>query len=303
MSEIRLSQKEVKKDFNKIGIVFIVYSIVLLFIPHALYLFMNHSESILLENDFLFFGIYYIIILIATIPFLFLMKNNKLSIKQIASRIDVSFSQLLIQAIIVFTLVTLSIYLTTVINTFLGTPNRLLSNIGNILSDEYLHNSLYVFIFIIVCPIIEEFIYRGVILFSLSKYSPKLALYASTLLYALAHTYFIDMLPSIIIGFILANAVLRYKTIQGSILIHIVFNAFIYILCVVPASIATYMSYGLMIIYFLAIYFVISGKYHYVLIPKNDNYQIARKLFFTTPSIIITIILFILHSIIFITIR
>lgn len=299
MSGKRISSLNVKKEFSFAGLVLIIYTLFFLITPQLLLVYLRETNSFVLKNETIFFGVYYIFVLLSMIPFLLLMKSGNIKLSKMTRKINASFKDIFSQTIVFFTFSTLAIYLLNTVSVWFGYSGRLISNIGNILSNEYLHNRLYVFMFLVACPLVEEFIFRGILLSYLKRYGKRFAMFATAIIYALAHTYFTDMIPSFVMGVLLAKSALRYKSIQTPIIIHILFNLLIYILCIVPNNIANFIWLGLLVVYILAIVFVITKNYSFYRVPSSFNAGLVERIFFTRISVIIALILMIIKSLMF----
>ena len=90
------------------------------------------------------------------------------------------------------------------------------------LQDE---NYVLLFIFsVIVAPIMEEVIFRGVLLSKLRPYGEGFAAFTSGFVFALFHGNISQMLYAFVVGFIFAYIALRCGTILYSILLHMSVN-------------------------------------------------------------------------------
>ena len=300
MSDKSISERKVKKDLSFTGGILILYALLVLFLPHAfLYVMKRMQDTVFLESDILFFGIYYIFILVGTlVPFLILQKHFSISFKLISAKIDASFFDLFTQTIVFFAIVTVAVFISNIIGGYLGLEATLLSNIGNLLRAEYVGSPLFIFLYIIACPILEEFAFRGVLLNGLRRFGRLFALIASSTVFALAHTSFADMLTAFLMAYLLGKVFLRYHSIQPTIVIHILFNLFVYTLCIVPNGAAKYMNYLLILMYlFSVIYLVIHHSVTGIRIRNSVSSSEAMRLFFTRVTVIIAILLFIGHSV------
>ena len=77
---------------------------------------------------------------------------------------------------------------------------------------------------IVVAPVTEEFIFRGVVLGALKKYGACFAVVASSLLWALLHGNVVQAVPAFCLGLIFGVAALRAKSIIPTIVIHMINN-------------------------------------------------------------------------------
>ena len=109
------------------------------------------------------------------------------------------------------------------INIALGFIISIVSNIYE--QDFVIERPLYLHIVHAICvaPILEEIIFRGVIMNNLKKYGIKTAIISNSILFGLSH-YNIDMIiPAFFIGIVLSYVAYRYS-IKYSILMHILIN-------------------------------------------------------------------------------
>ncbi len=84
---------------------------------------------------------------------------------------------------------------------------------------------LYGITIAVVPPIVEELIFRGMVLHSLRKYGDGFAIVGSALLFGLYHGNFVQMVFAFIAGLIMALVVVRTGSLWTSILIHFINNA------------------------------------------------------------------------------
>lgn len=84
---------------------------------------------------------------------------------------------------------------------------------------------LYGITIAVVPPIVEELLFRGMVLHSLRKYGDGFAIVASALLFGLYHGNFVQMVFAFIAGLAMALVVVRTGSLWTSILIHFVNNS------------------------------------------------------------------------------
>ena len=109
------------------------------------------------------------------------------------------------------------------INIALGFIISIVSNIYE--QDFVIERPLYLHIVHAICvaPVLEEIIFRGVIMNNLKKYGIKTAIISNSILFGLSH-YNIDMIiPAFFICIVLSYVAYRYS-IKYSILMHILIN-------------------------------------------------------------------------------
>ena len=295
-----VSKKYVGRQFASIGLLLIIYALFTLIIPLVLNIYFQEAAQEIVEDKLMYYGIYFIIILFGTvIPFFLMRKLFKVTLRRFNQSIAVSFIDLFVQAIVFFVVCIALTYISNLLFSYMGMEGKLISGIGLSYDDANLTYPLYVFMLIFVTPLLEEYAFRGVLLNVLSRYGKRFALVASSVIFALAHLNFAEMIPAFVMGIQLGKTELRYKSIQPTIVIHVLFNALIYALCVLPASITKYMAYGLAAIVFIAAYLIVSGRYERIRIKKLHKSKTTNILFYTSPTILIAMLLMILHSVLF----
>ena len=233
-SKKKVSKKYVKRQFYTIGLVLIVYCLFVLYIP----LFLNKAWTLL---NFPFLKIFdspilrqNICLIVGTIiPFSLLSITSKDNIKDFNKKIEISFVEHLINFIVFFFCGAALMFVTMMLAQYINVSGQLVSSIGITFNSEYLNDIFYVISFIVITPILEEYAFRGVLLKCLSKYGKYFAVIASSLIYALAHGSFVEMIPSFFMGLILSKKVLYYKSIKPTVIMHILFNASLFLMLIV----------------------------------------------------------------------
>lgn len=302
--ERRVSKKYAKRHFNVIGLMLNVYILFVLIIPFFFHYYLVQENSAIIEDPYLYFGIYFIIIVFGTIiPFFIMRKYFKIPFKKINGKVNATFFSLFIQALVFFTICIVLTYVSNIIFAHIGLEGKLISSVGLSYDNRYLGNIMYIFLLIIVTPIVEEYAFRGVLLNSLGKFGKNFALYASAVIFALAHLNFSEFLPAFAMGVLLGKSSLRYRSIRPTIIIHILFNGFLYMMLTLPAYITKYMAYGFAALFVLSIYLVLSGIYERVYIQKLRSNKITNILFYSRPTVILSLILLIFKSIIYIFLK
>lgn len=296
----KLSQKAVKRNFTTIGLILIFYIFLVMFVPYLVHYYIEEIDTAIANDEFLYYGIYFILMVVGTIiPFFIMRKFSKIKMKKLTRKVDATFVDLFVQTIVFFTICIALTYVSNMLISYIGLEGKLISSIGYSYEDANLKNILYVFMLIFVSPLLEEYAFRGVLLNSLSRYGKSFALYATSIIFALAHNNFAEMIPAFAMGVALGKTSLRYKSIQPTIIIHILFNAFIYGLFVMPVSIAKYMAYALVAICVLAFALILTGRYEKISIQVSKTNAIASRLFYSRFTIIFAMILMIAYTCLF----
>ena len=296
----KLSRKSVKRNFTTIGLILVLYAFFVMIIPYFFHYYMVETSSEIIKDDFLYYGIYFLLMVVGTIiPFFMMRKFSKIKLKKLTRKVNATFVDLFVQTIVFFTICIALTYVSNILINYINLEGKLISSIGFSYEEANLNNWLYIFMLVVVSPIIEEYAFRGVLLNSLSRYGKRFALYATSIIFALAHNNFAEMIPAFAMGIALGKTSLRYKSIQPTIIIHILFNAFILGLCVMPASISKYMAYGLVAICVLAFGLILSGRYEKISVQESKSNVVASKLFFSRFTVVLSMILMIAYTCLF----
>ena len=299
--EHRISKKYAKRKFSLVGLLLILYVLFTLLIPYFLLMYLKEVNSSVLKDPILYYGIYFIILLFGTLlPFFMMRKAARIPIKKISRNFSATFNDLFVQTIVAFTVCIALTYVSNILFSYIGLEGKLISSIGLSYDSVNLTHPLYVFMLIGVTPLLEEYAFRGVLLQTLARYGKSFGLYASAFIFALAHMNFAEMIPAFAMGILFGKTALRYKSIRPTIISHMLFNALIFILYVVPSYIAQYMAYVLVAIILFAAYLILSGRYERIRIQKLRSHQLTSMVFYSRPTVVIAILLMILDSLLFV---
>jgi uncharacterized protein len=100
---------------------------------------------------------------------------------------------------------------------------------GELLTELFGQENLGILIFtgVVLAPLVEETFFRGFVYSGLQqKYSWKVAALISSLLFAIAHMQLVALIPTFLMGFVLAYLYQRSKSIWPGIILHLVVNSF-----------------------------------------------------------------------------
>lgn len=294
-----VSVQYIKKEFTTVGLVFCLYILLVLYAPSILNIYFNINPNFasVLSNKNIFIGLIYMLFVIGTIvPSLMLIRSTKIKVTEVWRDSTIKFKDIFISTIVFIALGTASMFLTFVLSSYLPFSEDIVSPIGLSIQKEYLSNILYVFLFIVVSPILEEFVFRGLLSRVLGRYGNRFAIYAIALFYALSHISFSEMIPAFVMSVFLTKITLRYRSVQPTIIIHILYNIFLYVFACVPPQYYLVMATSLFLLYFLAIIFVLTKKYRYIRIKKQQQQDLVWSIFLTRPSVIFALFLVVFHS-------
>ncbi len=295
----RISKKGARRQFTTVGLALIVYILFVLIIPVVARFYFDNVGFIIPVDDYTMIVIFYALLLIGTlIPFSAIRRAFKVPFKEIMKSASLSLGDLIREFFMLFSVSSLGIFVAEGIANQLGVSMNLIFNIGSVASETYFDNYLYIFIFIVVSPIVEEIAFRGCMLKSLSRFGKVFSMIITSFIYALAHGSFIEMLPAFCISMMLCTISFKYHSVQPCIFTRIMFNAAFYGLRLVPEEYSLHLLGLLVAIYVITIIFTVRKKYTFVQFKtgKDKPWSIV-SVFFTTPTVIFAILLFIADSV------
>jgi len=102
----------------------------------------------------------------------------------------------------------------------------------------------YIAVVSLVAPVWEEFIFRGFLLPSFTRYfRADVSILLSSLIFALAHFSIERLIPLTFLGMLMCVVYLRSKNILAPIILHSLWNAFAFVeLVVKPEAAATWIT-------------------------------------------------------------
>lgn len=143
---------------------------------------------------------------------------------------------------------------------------------------------------VILAPIAEEIAFRGILLSKLRPYGNGVAIFVTSLIFALFHGNLYQMLYAFAIGAFLANIVMRTGKLRYSIILHMIFN---FVGSVVPLSIFSE-NPALMVVGVIAMLTIVIAsivivviditRHRYAFTKRDLISKADLKQFFTNPG-------------------
>lgn len=177
------------------------------------------------------------------------------------------------------------------------------SFVGNFKTQEnIINNILYCICFVLLKPISDEVIFRGIVQRQLGHYGRYFGVLGSAFLYALMQGNIVSAIPAFFIGWYFSLISLKYHSIKITLITSIIIHLFAYLIDILPTNLLMITTLLVLFIYIACIV---------ILINKGVNTNMMRygatdgklwKILITSPSIILFIIIFIFSQIFFIVI-
>jgi len=151
--------------------------------------------------------------------------------------------------------------------------------------DTLMGQLAYVFS-ISLCPaLIEEFIFRGVILQPLRKYGDIFAITSSAVLFSLFHCTMLQLVFAFLLGFFLAYITIKTESIWPAIILHFVNNAMSGIIDIFTANMSEQNKIEINLCYFLFLgMFCVIGIIIICFSRKSNKFRLPQKQFFDSMN-------------------
>lgn len=303
MASLKVSKRYAKNEFMTIGLILIIYCLFALYIPFIINeLFSTDFMLMMLSTSQMEIIRYAIIIFGTIIPFSLMSLVGKRKRRE-KVKVKIAFSTIIVESFVFFTVSSLALFVVTSVAAYFGIAGEIVSSIGLTLDNTNMQNIYFVVTFIFLTPIAEEYAYRGIFLSTLSKYGKYFALTVTSFVFAVAHGSLVEMIPAFVMGYELSKIALKYKSYKPCIWIHMIFNAFLYLLFAVPEDYSTIMAILLALVYAITVIFVLNKHIQTITVKKPKSASAVTKMFVTTASVIFAIILFVMNSILTVLLR
>lgn len=225
LENLKTQVKEMKLTFIKVGIALIVLMVIWYTSAYGLgrlvdFFIKNPSKSLM---AFITYGLNLIPLYLIAFPLMLLVlkkvpntkiEKSKLSTGKFLMFIPICFSAMYIGSII-------SLFINIGISALKGSP--VINPLDALPKDSFLIMALFVGI---LAPIMEEVIFRGVLINKLRKYGDTVCIFASGFVFALFHANLSQMIYAFVLGLIFAYIVVKTGKLIYSIILHIIINMF-----------------------------------------------------------------------------
>ena len=155
-----------------------------------------------------------------------------------------------------------------------------------------IRNILYLLLYVLLKPVCDEYIFRGIIQRQLGHYSRFFGVLASSLLYAIAQPSLSDAIPAFFLGWYLALVTLRYHSIRPAVTIHVLVSVFLWIVAIIPPEYSLIPIIVITLNYVVTLLFIIGNTVNYRIAFMRFPEKKLWKTVFTSSTIIICILLF-----------
>lgn len=154
-------------------------------------------------------------------------------------------------------------------------------------------NAVYFLLFVLIKPLCDEYVFRGVIQRQLGHYNRYFGVIASAFLYALASPSLTDAIPAFFSGWFLALVTYRYHSIIPARRIHIATAFFAWLIAVIPDRFVIIPTILTALVYIIGAASLIGSKLNFHISSSGALNAKLWKTLLSSFTIILSMILFI----------
>lgn len=289
---------EIKKTDKHIGIALVIFSLVSILFVYGMPVILAMFDINLfnLDNVFLTMAAFGISLLILLFLFATVAKQEKVPFLKLNKKVNISFSEIIQLSVLA---IAFQVFATTFISLFFTIFNIKQANIeflGNFTSSiQIARNCIYFVSIIIIQTIADEFIFRGVLLKSLSKYGVYFAYISSAILYAFSKSNVIGVLSAFILGLFYGKIALMYNSIRPTIFISLSSSIVFYLVAILGRMGIQIFGLFVVLIYLIACIILFVHRDKGIIINKSGNDKKLLITIFKSPYIVIYVLLFVVQ--------
>lgn len=287
--------KEIKNTNKHIGFTLVVFALMsTLFVygmPFVLTTFKIDFFS--LDTIFITILIYGVVLIALVSLFAIISKKEKIPFFSLSKKADISLVEIIQLSVLAIAFQLLATTFISMFFTFFNIKQGSVEFLGNFSSSLQIARNLIYFVSVVILEtIVGEFIFRGVVLRSLSKYGIYFAYIGSALLYACSQSNIISALPAFVLGLFYGKIAFKYNSIRPTIYISTIASVAFYLVAVLSKTGLPVLGIFVFIIYIVAGLILFIHREKTIIINKSGNEKKLLLMLFSSPFIIVYILLF-----------
>ena len=296
-----ITKKQAQKQIGYFGNSLIWYIIAFTLLYHGTDFLHRYYPQIFRTYDhhmmMLLFAILAMIVLTA-IPFRLTNKKLSLKIRDYLKKPKIPTDRKISIICIGIGISLLTTSIASIFRFFLIANSQTASYLGQFNNTtNIINNILYICLFIIIKPICDEYIFRGIIQRQLGHYGRYFGVLGSAMLYAISSPSLSEAIPAFFVGWYLSLLTLKYHSIRPSIAVSITLSLFNWLLIVIPGNLIWIISILIVIVYIVSAFSIFSKRVSTNMVRYGATEWKLWKILLTTPSIIVCVILFLINVI------
>lgn len=181
-----------------------------------------------------------------------------------------------------------------------GIDDQAILPIGMPAQYASLRDPLFLVIYLLVMPLVEETCFRGVLLRTLGRYGNRFAIVTISLIFALLHGSPAEYLPCFLLSVVLCRLTLLHHSIFPTIFLRSTLGMVFLGLAAVPEQYSFYVGIAILLLYLLVAFLLVSHRYRPIRVRPSANTKELITLFFGSPGVILALLLLVLKGIFYI---
>ena len=286
-SDNKMLNKAARKDYNSIGLALIfqvafAYGLSLVLYIGILLVFKVESKIV---------AVYVPTLLQNIVPFIYFYFKHKEKVNPFLKRKRINIAKVLGGASTALWFNIFFSLIVTIISKILATRGVNATEPDFSLGSSVVQNLLLVGFAVVLAPVLEEFVFRGLIYPVMRKHGIRFAIIGSSLFFALFHGNIMQALPASFMGIVLCYLTETTGNIYTSILVHMLNNAVALFMGYLPEYVSGIL---LLITLPVAIICLVKSRLNWKRFKVSQTLPDGTRWFsfFTSPAIIITFILY-----------
>lgn len=296
-----ITKRQAKRQIGYFGRSLIIYIVLFTVLTYGTELIHTYFPQVFqgYNHHMMMLGISIVVMIFLTaIPFRITNKKLSLNIRDYLKNPHISFDRMISITCIGIGISLLTTSIASIFRFFMIANSQVAPYLGRFDTlENIINNVLHICLFIIIKPICDEYIFRGIIQRQLGHYGRYFGVLGSALLYAIASRSLFEAIPAFFVGWYLSLLTLKYHSIRPSIFVSIALSLFNWLLIVIPGNFVWVIIILIAIIYIVAAFSIFSKRVSTNMIRYGATEWKLWKILLTTPSIIICFILFIVNVI------
>ncbi|MCH4207314.1 MAG: CPBP family intramembrane metalloprotease [Solobacterium sp.] len=292
-----ITSRQAKAQIDHFGRSLIIYIAVFMLFRYGtslLYSYIPGMLSSIDSNIVLQSGEIILLILIALIPFRISANMLHLDIHDYLEHVKIKPGRMLCIACIGIGINLMCTSLASIFAFFGSSSVTSYSYLGQFNTQTNIINNILYFIKnVLVVPICDEYIFRGIIQRQLGHYGRYFGVLGSAMLFAISRGTLVDALPAFFVGWYLSLITLKYHSIHPGIQMHIILAGFLWLLNIAPSSMLLPVTLLIIAVYVVAGFSIFSRRVSTNMVRYGATEPKLWKILLTSPTIIICILLFI----------
>jgi len=290
-----ITSRQARKQINHFGRSLVIYIAVFMVFRYGTSLLASYFPQIFIVEPQIVYlvGEMVLLTLVTLIPFRISAKMLNLDIHDYLHdpRIPASRMIAIISVGIGINLIATSI--SSLFYFFARTNSASYDFLGKFTTETYIiENALYLLENVIIIPICDEYIFRGIIQRQLGHYGRYFGVLGSAMLFAVSQANLVMAIPAFFVGWYLSLITLKYHSIKPAVQVHIALSLFLCLMDIAPESMLLVITVAIIVVYIIAAFSIFQKRVSTNMVRYGATEPKLWKILLSSDSIIVCLILF-----------